>query len=96
MTQICRLFALSSIEGNIGFYLTEKILSSDQGKAIGDISRSATAKLGTYALDLVKAFAIPDEIIYAPIANDWVKYNEGDNQGEIVLKHQYQRYSSKI
>ena len=96
MTQICRLFALHSVETNLGFYLSEGILTAQQGKNIGEVARSVTSKLGLYALDLVKIFGIPDEIIHAPIANNWIKYNEVDNQGEIIIRPQYQKFSSRI
>jgi len=42
------------------------------------------AEVGHEALPLVSAFGIPDHLLAAPIASDWVKYNEVDNKGEIV------------
>ena len=37
------------------------------------------------ALNLVESFAISDEMLSAPIARDWVGYNEVDNKGELDL-----------
>lgn len=33
---------------------------------------------------LIDAFGIPDHLVNAPIANDWVAYNTYDNKGELV------------
>jgi len=40
-------------------------------------------------LSLVEAFGLPDEVLAAPIATDWVKYNEIDNQGEMGPKEEF-------
>ena len=37
------------------------------------------------ALNLVESFAISDEMLSAPIARDWVGFNEVDNKGELDL-----------
>ena len=39
------------------------------------------------ALALTEAFALNDEMLSAPIARDWVKYNVGDNQGELACEY---------
>jgi hypothetical protein len=44
--------------------------------------------LGNDALNLINSFGIPEHVISAPIAKDWVKYNETDNQGELVKINQ--------
>lgn len=33
---------------------------------------------------LVDSFGIPEHLVAAPIAGDWAKYNEADNQGELL------------
>ena len=47
--------------------------------------RAATlcSEIGPHSLAICDAFAITDSMISAPIARDWVGYNEYDNQGEI-------------
>jgi hypothetical protein len=40
-------------------------------------------------LSLVDAFDLPEEVLAAPIASDWVKYNEIDNQGELGPKDEF-------
>lgn len=44
-----------------------------------DLCRQLTPQ----SLALTDAFGLNDEMLSAPIARDWVKYNEGDNQGEL-------------
>lgn len=43
--------------------------------------------LGPKAIAIVEAFGIPEHLLAAPIAADWVKYNAVDNQGELVGTH---------
>lgn len=40
-------------------------------------------ELGPQSLAICSAFGMTDEMLSAPIANNWVVYNEGDNQGEL-------------
>ena len=80
------LYAYNYVETNLAWYLHEEILNSSQAKTIKKISQDLTAKLGKQSLKLIQAFGIPDHVICAPIAGDWVKYNEVDNQGEIIQK----------
>ena len=44
---------------------------------------SLCRKLGTESVALVEAFGIPEHLLAAPIASDWVKYNVVDNKGEL-------------
>ena len=38
---------------------------------------------------LICYIGLPDEVLAAPIAQDWVKYNETDNQGELGPKSDF-------
>lgn len=40
--------------------------------------------LGAESVALVEAFGIPEHLLAAPIASDWVTYNAVDNQGELT------------
>jgi hypothetical protein len=33
---------------------------------------------------LIDSFGIPEHLVAAPIAGDWARYNEADNQGELL------------
>ena len=41
------------------------------------------SKLGPQAVNLIDAFGLTDRMLSAPIARDWVAYNEYDNRGEM-------------
>ena len=76
------VYATSLLERDLGWYLTENLVTPQQGKQITELSRSSCAAMSTHAVDLVDAFQVPMHVFQAPIAGDWVKYNEYDNQGE--------------
>ena len=44
--------------------------------------------IGHQSAAIVEAFGIPEHLLAAPIAADWVKYNEVDNQGELTGSHE--------
>jgi len=81
------LSALICVENDLGFFLTRKFLTLEQGKQVSIQINAIIAQLAAtpkHALDLVDSFGIPKELLYAPIADDWSKYNETDNQGELI------------
>jgi acyl-CoA oxidase len=61
----------SSIEKDIAFFLTRKLIALSDGQAVSDRIRALCAELAPYALHLVSAFNIPDQVLNAPIANEW-------------------------
>jgi acyl-CoA oxidase len=66
---LCDLFALTTIEADRGWWMEHGRLSSQRSKAItreiGDLMR----KLRPLAEDLVDAFAVPPEMVRAPIVD---------------------------
>ena len=38
--------------------------------------------MAPYSMKLVDSLGVDSRVLYAPVANDWVKYNETDNQGK--------------
>ena len=42
-----------------------------------------------FNLTIFAILGLPDEVLAAPIAQDWVKYNEIDNQGELGPKSEF-------
>lgn len=77
------LFALRRIELDISGYLTNKLLTLTQGAEISERSRVLCREIAPYSISLVQAFGIPDHLLNAPIAQDWITYNTVDNQGEL-------------
>ena len=55
------------------------------------VNQKLCAEVAPLSLDLVDAFGLPQEILGAPIASDWVKYNEIDNQGELSPKSDFMK-----
>lgn len=84
LTQIRALYAINCVESDLAWFLTQGLVSLKQGKSIVKSSQELCRTLGGQSLALVQAFGIPDHLVNAPIAQDWIKYNEVDNQGEMI------------
>jgi acyl-CoA oxidase len=88
-----KLFATSIIERDIGWYLINGVLDADAAARIVELSRQLCADIGAkdVALNIVQGFGVPEHLINAPIAQDWKKYNEIDNQGELITLGKQER-----
>ena len=54
-----------------------------------NLNRRICAELTPHALSLIDAFGLSQDVLAAPIAGDWVGYNDGDNQGELGTKKEF-------
>lgn len=61
------LFALHRIEQDKGWFLEHNVLSDGKGKAVTQQVNALCAEVRPLAVPLVDSFAIPDELIAAPI-----------------------------
>jgi acyl-CoA oxidase len=68
VTKLAQLYALSTIEKNKGWYLEDGYLEAVKTKAIRKMVNQLCWELRPEAVSLVKAFAIPDSCLAAPIA----------------------------
>ncbi|MEQ8360049.1 MAG: acyl-CoA dehydrogenase [Cytophagales bacterium] len=68
LTRLCRLFALSQIEKNKGWYLENGYMNGAKTKAIRRLVNSLCYEVRQEAVPLVEAFGIPDKCLGAPIA----------------------------
>ena len=86
LERLHRLYVLDCIERALGWYaVTEATgLSLEDVKAVPVKSRELCRQLAPEALALTDAFGFPDHMLAAPIATDWIAYNEYDNQGEVL------------
>ncbi|CAK4626871.1 unnamed protein product [Aphanomyces euteiches] len=86
LTKLALLHGASCVQRDLGWYVCNGAVSTDLGNQVDDVVKSLCSAegLGNDALHLIDSFGIPDYVIAAPIALDWVKFNETDNQGEIV------------
>lgn len=53
--------------------------------------RELCGKLAPHGQHLVDAFGIPQHLIAAPIASDWVEYNITNNQGELEDAYRHEK-----
>lgn len=67
LTQLCQLYALSSIEKNKGWYLENDYLAGNKTKAIRRAVNKLCQELRPEVLGLVDAFNIPEELLGAEI-----------------------------
>lgn len=81
---LLKLYGLETIQENARFFLEKGLITSEESVTMGELHRKLCKDLGQDALDYVNAFGIPDEVIAAPIARDWVQFNADDNMGEFL------------
>jgi acyl-CoA oxidase len=84
LARIATVHGLAVVERELGYLVTHKLVPSDIAATVEDRLSKAVADLAPDAIPLVEGFAIPEELLYAPIAIDWERYNEYDNHGELV------------
>lgn len=65
---VCDLYALHRIEADRGWFQEQGYLESSKAKAIRKLVNQLCSEVRQQALPLVAAFAIPDELLAAPIA----------------------------
>ena len=70
LTEVYTLYALSTLETDLGWYLEQGYVEGNKARAIHKLVDSCCANLRPQAIHLVNAFAIPDESLAAPIALD--------------------------
>jgi len=70
---LCRLWALSQIEKSMGWYLANNYFAPFKARAIQAEINKLCSALRPHALALVDSFALPDHVVCAPIAFDWVQ-----------------------
>eukprot|EP00005_Dracoamoeba_jomungandri_P005686 CAMPEP_0174251116 /NCGR_PEP_ID=MMETSP0439-20130205/1050_1 /TAXON_ID=0 /ORGANISM="Stereomyxa ramosa, Strain Chinc5" /LENGTH=604 /DNA_ID=CAMNT_0015331355 /DNA_START=154 /DNA_END=1964 /DNA_ORIENTATION=+ len=87
LSKLRDLYAVDCIDKDLGWFLANKVMEVEKGKSVGDYGRHLCSNneggLANDIQDLVTAFGIPSHLVATPIAADWEKYNEYDNQGEL-------------
>jgi len=82
LSQLALLYGLKVIQEDLGWFLTNKYLSLEAGKQLGEDVNSVIRKLAPNALHLVDGFGV--SALHAPIASNWEEFNVTDNQGEVL------------
>ena len=96
LSSIFSLSAVEWIERDLGWYVSEGVLSPRMAKKVPVAARKLCKELAPSAIELIDAFGIPEHMRHAPIAGDWKKFNEFDNFGELIPQMQYQSESSEL
>ena len=84
LTKLATLFALNSIQKDLAWFIAEGVFSPTFYHKFAGAYDEAVAAIAPIAMDAVAAFDVREEMLHAPIAADWVKYNTYDNQGELL------------
>ncbi|MCH2022628.1 MAG: acyl-CoA dehydrogenase family protein [Saprospiraceae bacterium] len=90
LSTIFSLSAIDWIERDLGWFLSESVISPRLAKKVPEQSIKLCKKLAPNAIRLIDSFGIPLHMRHAPIAGDWKKYNETDNFGELLPEMQKQ------
>lgn len=69
LTQLCDLFALSRLEADRGWYLSQGYFEPAKSKAVRNLVNQLCQRVRPCAGPLVDAFGIPDAVLAAPIAS---------------------------
>jgi len=84
LTKVFRLFGAEIINRDLAFFQIQGIISA---KAVVNLTKTRHALIKDIAQragDLMDCMSIPKHALYAPIAQDYVKYNASPNHGEII------------
>ncbi len=69
--------------------MIENILSIEKGKELEKFYDQTILAVESIAMDAIESFNIPDELLNAPISQNWIKYNDYDNQGKRIKKKKF-------
>ena len=83
LEKLHKLYLVTVVERNLGWFVSNGFMTPEVGKEVPQVSADLCKEIAPHSLALTDAFALTDDMISAPIALDWVKYNEYDNQGEL-------------
>jgi acyl-CoA oxidase len=84
LNELYFVYVLSEVKNNIGFFMGENIITSNQYKVIKDLLNHYNYNISYVSDELVDSFDIPKWMNYAPISNNWERYNDHENNGEII------------
>lgn len=84
LKELRRLYLLDCVLKDLGWFAANSMITPQTAKQVNEATAEACRVIAPHALQLADAFDLSDDMISAPIALDWVKYNVGDNQGEVT------------
>ena len=84
MEAVFRVFAIDCVKRDIGFYVREKAIKPQAAANLAIAQNSLIKDLAASIEDLLKLLNVPDDVLYAPLAADYVSYFSKPNFGEVV------------
>ena len=84
MSKVFRLYGAEIVQRELTFFIIQGVIGK---KAVNNLTptRHALIKdIAARATDLLDCMNIPKHALYAPIAANYLKYNESANQGEVI------------
>ena len=84
MESVFRLYGADCIYRDMAFYMIEGLVSNEASKNLTSTRLQLIKEIAPRCNDLFDCMSIPKHALYAPIANDYIKYNASPNYGEVV------------
>ena len=84
MDTVFRVFAIDCIKRDLSFYVREKAISATGAANLIQSQNILIKDMSANIEDLLKLLNVPDDILYAPLAQDYVAYFSKPNFGEVV------------
>ncbi|CAG8473809.1 42679_t:CDS:10 [Gigaspora margarita] len=75
------LYALNIIDSDLAWYITKNLISVESASLVKPLIRELVAELAPLSMKIVDALGVDPRVLYAPIASQWVEFNETDNRG---------------
>lgn len=84
LEKLYHLYLADTVKREMGWFIANELISPKDGLEVENVIDDLCSYIGPLSLRLCEAFKITDAMLSAPIARDWVQFNEGDNQGEVA------------
>ena len=84
MKIVFRVFAVDAVKKNLGYYITEGVISNAGAKNLITGFNSLIKYVSVNVNDLLTILNVPHDVLYAPLAGDYVDYYSRPNFGEAV------------
>ena len=87
LSKLHQLYLVTIVERNLGWFVSQRLIPVWASGKVSEVAQELCREIAPQSLALSDAFGLTDDMISAPIAMDWIKYNEFDNQGECLPGH---------
>jgi acyl-CoA oxidase len=84
LSDIVLLYAVTRLEADLAYFICQGLISPEVASHVPERARALCSELSHHWKTIISAFDIPESLIAAPIASDWIQYNLVDNRGEVA------------